>query len=275
MRQKIYFDTDIVNNIADEHGEFRNKWPKVRALVEKAYSYRISFVTWKELVCRLARGDESYFKSHQAALRILHEPKPRIFMEYPPLFALRQVLGIVVPRDNRPRGGCLQWYKQCTTAILKAPSRMQADSALRKLEFDLAKFDEEESQPAHEQARLLIGRRAGQIDDIHPERWSANILKCFEQAPITANCQRLSHSLDTAFRYSESLCGLVKNPNYVPSSKKNVTAYWDMCQLFYLSDPEVKFVVRDRGYKTRVNGSHQAAQIVSWEDLVTEANDRK
>jgi hypothetical protein len=88
MRQKIYFDTDIVNNIADEHGEFRNKWPKVRALVEKAYSYRISFVTWKELVCRLARGDESYFKSHQAALRILHEPKPRIFMEYPPLFRI-------------------------------------------------------------------------------------------------------------------------------------------------------------------------------------------
>lgn len=123
VRPKLLLDANVCISVADERIP-RDEWRKVCQHIETHYSYQISVVTLKELFAKLSRGDDICFEENKKPLRVLCDFHQREFLPYPPVFALRTVLGLklvarrsIVPEEDL--------YERVCNAIFQVSSKSQ------------------------------------------------------------------------------------------------------------------------------------------------------
>src|SRR5579863_4918982 len=152
IRPKLFIDTNVCINVANEIIP-RDEWRKVRQHIEAHYSYQISFVTLKELFAKISRGEDDYFEESKKPLRVLCELASLEFLPYPPVFALRTVLGLksVARRSALPISE-EESYETVCKAILQCSGKAQLKAGVpdprkpeRIFSFDLDHFDRHEN----------------------------------------------------------------------------------------------------------------------------------
>lgn len=280
MRPKIFLDTNVCINAAN--GEIPSKvWRRVRGRISNDFRYCISEVTLRELLIKLSRGSGSYFDQNKGPLRVLHGPSNRRFLPYPPIYALRTLLGLSeVQRDTGVSGlSEEEWANQVLETVLRSPDKQ---SLLRGVPiglsrrkgrfFDLDHFDKHESEPQREFATILQGLREGRTDPPNPLTWAAWIMKSSGLVPYTEECGVLASGLSAAYRYGESLARLADTSNY--SFERRSSDYGDILQLFYLCDESMHFLTLDSDFRKRTKGSAQSARIILLPDLLASLTDR-
>jgi len=269
---KLIFDTniciDVANGVISE-----SDWDSMARHIRRRYKYCISWVTWKELLQKLSRGQSSFWCKNVEPLRILRFGGPVVYLEKPPLFAARYLLGIHAdPRTDR-RGFPVPPQKRRMRDVLEAILRGADKETLRRglkrwrYGFDLDRFDSEENQCQQEQALQLQGVREGTFDCADPLVMSVLLLKDLGLNPTKGQVERLNEGLDASHRYQISLCTLVKNENYDPFRDRRLGNWDDSQQLMYLCDPSIRILTLDSDFRNRTQESVQANQILTLSDL--------
>lgn len=198
VRPKLFLDTNVCINVASgvvPHDE----WQKVRSQIEAHYSYQISYVTVKELFARITRGEDAYFEENKKPLHVLCEVSRQEFLPYPPVFALRTVLGLeLVPRRE-------QWSDFACKAILQGFDKAQLKAGVRCLDrpgqffkFDLDHFDKHENGAQMEHLDLLRRMQAGRVEMSDWMEMAAFLLRDCRQTPDTESCRKLANALNAA-----------------------------------------------------------------------------
>jgi hypothetical protein len=138
--------------------------------------------------------------------------------------------------------------------------------------FDLDRYCQHENAPQEEHVQLLQGISDGTINQPDPINWAGWILYYHrEQLGDDAwldqdKCKKLVSALDAAYKYEETLAAKAKDPQY--NSKKRITAWGDVMQLFYLCDPHVRIVTKEGKWREYTEGSSQSSQIVLWDEFL-------
>ncbi len=281
VRPKLLLDTNIYVDVAD--GRIRAEdWDQAERWIRNRCRYCVSFPTMKELLGKLARCGKRHFESNKKPLRILCEPGRPRFLPYPSVFALRTVLGLTsIARVGYPKNLPEEiTSERIIEAVLDAPdkSSLQAGIPTRGRRghkahwVDLDGYDQHENVPQKEHGQLLQGIRDGTINPPDPIKWAKRILYDHREQlgedgwTDQDNCRKLVSALDAAYKCEESLAAMAKNHNY--DFERHATDWGDVMQLFYLCDPQVRFVTKDGNCRRRTRGSSQSSQIVLWEEFL-------
>ena len=165
VRPKLFLDTNVLINAADGRIPC-DEWTRVRQHINAHFQYCISSVTWKELIVGVARCDDAHFNKNKERLRVLCSLDSGTFLPYPPVFALRMVLGLHSAARTSETGNVSEevWEEAVLKAVLAAPIKAQ-------IKIDLNDIDKDENVPQNEHADLLQGIREGQIDKPSPRKW--------------------------------------------------------------------------------------------------------
>jgi hypothetical protein len=281
IRPILFLDTNICLEASKRRGGISEEdWSRVQRTIQSTYRYAISYATLKEILVRLARGQDDFFEQNKCALRRLVGGRRLdniTYFDKPPLFAIERVLGMNVrPRieiDGGPPILLKEWAIRVIKSILKAPTKAALKTGVKVREFrkthftfDLDHFDSAENGPQGEHADLLQGIRTGTIDTGNRMIMSAWLLEQAGITPISAHCQLLSTRLDAAWRYALWLCGQAKNQNY--DFHRHRSDWDDANQLFYLCDPSVYILTLDGDFRARAAGSTQSNQILAYRDFL-------
>jgi len=282
LRPWILFDTNICVEAAKSNGMIQpEEWKKVLRYCYSRYRYCVSWVTWKELLVKLSRGDDACWEQNRVPLKILSWNAKATYLEKPPLFALKGLLGIdASPRTTEDGAPVVPLPKQMRDVVAWVSVAANKDDLRQGIEvngrngrrligtFDLDHLDACENETQHEQANLLGELRAGRIVASDPTKLSAWLLvQCGLQA-YTDHCHKLSSGLDAAYRYTFWLYGQAKNNNYAFGHKRHLGDWDDVQQLYYLSHKQVHLLTLDRDFVERTKGTSQAAQILLYNDFV-------
>jgi hypothetical protein len=272
---RLFFDTNICINAASGNIPAK-EWNRVRKHINEHFRYRISFITLKELLGKLARCADAYFERNKRPLHVLAGTGKRQFLPYPSVFALRTVLGMrSVSRQNDDLGSTdEEWAETVLTAVLQASSKVQLKAGIpdsrsvkrMMVTFDLDHFDRQENRPQNEHAGLLQGIREGRIDMPNPMRWAAWILHQHGMKRYTEQCEKLVVALDAAYRFSCRLSNMSKDKGY--DFHAHATDWGDALQLFYLCDSSMHFLTLDRNCRKHTAGSAQASRILLYPEFV-------
>jgi predicted nucleic acid-binding protein len=270
IRPKLFLDTNICIYAANETIP-RDEWRRVLKHIEAHYSYQVSFVTVKELFAKISRGGDNRFEENKKALRTLCEPPQLDFLPYPPVFAIRTVLGLPVARRSKfPED---QLYETVCKAILQCSSKAQLKAGVpypgkpRGLfSFDLDHFDQHENRAQKEHLDLLLGMQAGRVETSDPMELAAFLLRDFGQAFDTASCSTLTNALSAVHTFSRNLGKLSKNKRAKLERREN--DWGDIMQLYYLSDESMHFLTCDEKCRNQTQGSTQQNRILLYEEIV-------
>jgi hypothetical protein len=273
VRPKIFLDTNVCINVANEIIP-RDEWQKVRQHIEAHYSYQISFVTLKELFAKISRGKDDCFEENKKSLRVLCEFPQREFLPYPPVFALRTVLGSksVARRSPIPEE---ELYETVCKAIFQASCKAQLKNGMPypdkpggTLRFDLDDFDLHENRAQMKHLDLLKGMQRGSVEMSDSMELAAFIITDCNQVPDTDSCRMLVDELDAVYTFSRNLGELSKNKQQA-NLEKRVNDWGDIMQLYYLCDGSMHFLTCDGTCRNQLRGSTQLHRILLYKDFVS------
>lgn len=281
---KVFFDTCVYLEVEKTRGLIPPPdWRFLQHYVKRNYRTCVSWPTLKELLVRIAKGDDAHFTSNQRALRELlkHGTKRGRFLDKPNFFAIERVLGIGA-RPPQNREGDVNpphqnWVENVLRAVFQAQSKTELTlgvqsglSRKQRAAFDLDDFAAYEEQPRLEHVAICEGLRTGHTETGSRMAICGALLKDTGRTPYTEHCVRLSEALDAWLAATEWLWNASKNSTYNFDKKKN--DWDDLQQLFYLCDPSLCFVtLNTKDFVTRTRGSTQHARIISWADFLAQA----
>jgi hypothetical protein len=132
LRPWLILDTNICIEVTKRNGAIpRSEWIGVGRFIRRHYRYCISWVTWKELLVRLARGAPEFFGQNKEPLRVLRGQGAARLLEKPPIFAIRRVLGIDVSDTTDVDGLPVPEYQEYASDVLKAVTVAPSKAALK------------------------------------------------------------------------------------------------------------------------------------------------
>lgn len=269
-RPKLFLDTNICIYVANKTIPC-DEWQKVRKHIEANYSYQISFVTLKELFAKISRGDDNCFEESKKPLRVLCELPQLEFLPYPPIFALRTVLGLksIARRSPFPEE---ELYETVCKAIFQCSGKAQLKAGVphpgkqgRIFSFNLDHFDSHENDAQLSHLNLLQGMQAGRVEMSDAMELAAFLLKDFGQVPDTDSCRKLVDALDAVYTFSRNLGELSKCKE--ARLEKRANDWGDIMQLYYLCDESMHFLTCDGKCRNQTQGSTQYHRILLYDDL--------
>lgn len=272
VRPKLFLDTNVCINVAS--GKIPcDEWRRVRQHIEANFSYQISFITLKELFAKLSRGKDDYFEENKGPLSVLCGFLQPGFLPYPPVFALRTVLGLPVARRSRLPFPEEQRYEIVLRAVLQCSSKAQLKAGVPcpgrprgVLSFDLDHFDRHENEAQAEHLRLLQRMRAGGVETSSREELASLLIRDCGQTHDAESCNRLANALEAAYRFSDNLSKESKN-NSQANLEKRETDWGDIMQLYYLCDESMRFLTYDKKCRNQVHGCVQQNRILLYGEL--------
>ncbi|MBI3665489.1 MAG: hypothetical protein HY236_04565 [Acidobacteria bacterium] len=275
----LFFDTSICLEVVKKKGNInRDDWRRLTKYIRHTYRCCVSWVTWKELLVRLSRGEDQYWEQNREPLRVLRWKRDAVLLEKPPIFTIKHVLGVdAAPKaelDGRPAIPLSEQISAVLDAILVARNKIELKEGVKLprknqiIVFDLDHFDLFESSTRLEYANLLQGLRDGIIIRSDSTGLSAWILHQCGLTPYTEHCEKLSSRLDAAYRYHFWLSDQAKNPNYDFHDKRHLGDWDDAQQLFYFCDRRIHMLTLDRNFVDRTEGSPQAPQVLLYSEFV-------
>jgi hypothetical protein len=269
-RPKLFLDTNVCINAANEVISPR-EWRKVRQHIGAHYTYQISFVTVKELLGKVSRGDEEHFCENRKPLRVLCDFPRREFLPYPPIFALRTVLGLktVARRSALPEE---ELSETVCKAVLDASGKTELmkgvpypDRPGGRLKFNLDDFDSHENRPQEKHLNLLQRMQKGSVEMSDRTELAEFLLRDCGQVPEKDSCRRLGDALDAAYVFTRNLC-LLSNCKEAHLEKR-ANDWGDIMQLYYLCDETTHFLTFDRKCRNQTQGSTQRHRILLYKDF--------
>jgi len=272
IRPKLFLDTSVCINVASEKIPC-DEWRRVRQHVEANFSYQISFITLKELFAKVSRGKDDYFEENKKSLRVLCEfPQPG-FLPYPPVFALRTVLGLPVARRSRLPFPEEERHETILKAVLQCSGKAQLKAGMPcpgrpwgVLSFDLDHFDRHENKAQAEHLSLLQRVRAGSVEMSSGTELASFLLRDCGQAHDTESCNKLANALEAAYKFSDNLSKMSNN-NKEANLEKRETDWGDIMQLYYLCDESMHFLTYDKKCRNQVQSRMQQSRILLYRDL--------
>jgi hypothetical protein len=248
-----------------------DEWQLVRQHLEVAYSYQISFVTLKELFAKISRGTDDKFEENKKPLRVLFGFLQREFLPYPPVFALRTVLGLrsvargsPIPEEELYETVCKVILQVSDKAQLKAGAP-HPDEPGRRFSFDLDHFDRHENQPQVRHLDLLQKLQKGSAETSCPMELAELLLQDLGQAPERESCRKLASALNAVYTFTFRLGEVAKNRH--SHLDKRANDWGDIMQLYYLCDESMHFLTFDEKCRNQTQGSTQQNRILLYKDL--------
>jgi hypothetical protein len=273
VRPKLFLDTNVCITAASGKDIKPREWRRVQRFISENFAYCISFITFKELLIKLANGADDHFNNNKEPLRVLYRPRLRRFLPYPSVFALRTVLGISdAARIDDSELNEEVWAEQVYRAVIAAPNKERLKAGIperlgrKMVTFDLDHFATREDSSQKEHANLLQGIRDGQITMSDPTQLAAWLLHQHGLTPYTEQCERLATALDAACRFSITTEKMAKDCGY--DFFEHDDDWGDVCQLFYLCDPAMHFLTIDKDFQHRCKGSLQCSRILVYRDFL-------
>jgi len=266
MDPKLFLDTQISIDVGKRLIDQRT-WARVWRHVTTKFQYVISPLTLCELLRGVASGTESYFNENREAIRVLVPPhKRKHLLDLPAGFVLKTVLN----RRQRDPSLWAQDYETWVKVVLRARTKNEleagdvqlAHGSARTYGFDSHLHVAQLMQGERVHLEQLQALRNGNLHVPSHLAWAAGILNRQGLRPSDEDCRKVAASLEAAFHFDLSLYDRARNSNY--NFEKHATDWIDGQQLYYLSDPQMHFLTRDRRLQNWIKGSSQANRVLDF-----------
>jgi len=269
LRTKYILDTDVyIKRTAIGKEVTDAGWASFeRRLRDERGKVLASYITMKELFIRLANSSPDYYEANKAPL-VLLSSHARIYLENPPQFAIKKILGI----DTAPVGQRRiqdEWPEVIQTLLASASIAQACDGVRigRELRsFDFEHFKRIENWPQERYGEILTRVRPEPIPDDARAIISRNLLEDCELKVTKRRLDLLQHNLDAFLEMQMWLRKQRSNLNYNYEAPNHLTDWGDTMQLMYLADPSVRLITCNRKILDRTRSSSQSHQILIWPD---------
>jgi hypothetical protein len=269
MKPKLFFDSQICIDIANRTLDER-RWARTWRYVRQNFRYVVSPLTLCELLRGVACGTELYFNENREAIRVLvPSPARDRFLPFPSAFVLKTVLNCEQGAPSLPTRQFDMWVR----VVLKASSKHELEAGDVRLGpssactygFNSGLHVSQLLDGEREHVAELQKLREGDL--LIPSRlaWAAGILARQGLTPSDESCQKVAQALDAAFHFDMSLYERARTSNY--NFEKHSTDWIDEQQLYYLSDPRMRFLTADARLQRWINGSCQANRVLDLDSI--------
>lgn len=279
-RRKLILDTSVCIDLANPEKVSPRDRQAITRHIRRRYRYCVSWVTWKELLVKLKRGDPQYWKKNLEPLRVLRLRGNVEYLDKPPCYAAQKLLGVGRDPCTDRWGRQIPRQPQVMSDVLDAIVRGADREALLRgdgwrYRFDLDDLDSFEDGTRTELASQLQGVRDGTFDPANSRIMAELLLRDLDIVPTQDSVDKFVSGLDASHRYDICLCSLAKNPNYDFFKKRNLSNWDDSQQLMYLCDPSMNLLVLDRDFLMRTKGSPQASRIITLEEVLRSCREHR
>jgi hypothetical protein len=286
----VFFDTSFIGGVL--YPMERAHRERLAAYIWHEWRYAISTMTMIELAVGLCRGDDAHWTENRDRFALLQQPDPAARILQLPQEFVAEVLFRSSNADSpfAPRTVRL-WFEaiaagQTRKELVEGVYSPTQDEYVR---FDCAVIVGELDRIRARYSEIMTHKR----DRLHGKTpmtfvlsdaewltedsntgiasqriWTAAILHASGVPVMRESVARAQPMLDAAYRYQRwldaSVGGTYKFEN-------DPSAWADLQQLMYLSDPAVHIVTADRDHVTRTAGTTQARQIIISDDFLARA----
>jgi hypothetical protein len=261
-RRKLFVESSVACKVGTRALP-ESIWRAVVQHLAVDFDFVISPLSFVEVINSLARGGEEYILANRKRLEALSpvDPLRPTFLEMPGQFVLREVLKCppVLVDTYQP------W--QLAEGMVAVLQHTSVSQELRDWLAEMSgshRIGTTDYATKHDEMR--------KVQQLKPDRelWlKANLNHLGILSVTNDELRRLGVVLDAAYEYAAWTRRQLENPSYSPS--RETSAWIDVQQLFYLSDPAIHILYNDGDFSQRTNGTNQQSRLLKLADVIAQA----
>jgi hypothetical protein len=257
LKTRLFVETSVANNVGTP-AISTHDWLRVVDYLESRFELVVSPISFLEIANRLAGGTEESFWTNRSQLEALSpcNLSNPVFLEMPGEFALKSIF---------KSGPIVQTLKPDVLSQVFV-TMLGEKSMTPRLRAVLDYIRSRQEYGKDDYGSLYESIRGASDQEPNRDKWANTQLLNLGIIPKRGDSAIFGTACDAAYCFDASVRAQLKNKDYSP--KKDKSAWTDCQQLWYLCDPAMRMLHRDRDFFLRTHKSTQRDRIIRFEDLL-------
>lgn len=252
LKQKVFFDTNVCHEIAR-----RTDANEFVTVIGMRFEIMTSPMVFAELVSGFDGSSERFWEHHKNRIRAAVGNRGIKFMKLPREFAFAKVLGVSKRGLVSP-----ERFREWTRTILLAESKSAVFQKVRELEYIV----EAMLTGWERHSAIVLATPGNAASSLSANRWGHLLAQDFGVPVDDRQATKLADALSVAYQRIVHLRKLYTNRNSMPENRRG--DWVDVLNLFYLCDPAMRLVTKERKMIHSLNLQTPQPQLLEYQEFI-------